>query len=116
MVVTDYNIIVRSSFFTHDQCHDFTCFQRLAEQLATLKKAKSAHELLDLNSSIEDQFAIQRGENADKTLDGTVMISAICTKTFSNLYTFLAVDSVRHVTSQEDMNDIHFLPLHIVHS
>ena len=34
-------------------------------------------------------------------------------KTFSNLYTFLAVDSVRHVTSQKDRSDSHFLPLDV---
>ena len=31
----------------------------------------------------------------------------------SNLYTFLAVDSVRYVTSQVDMSDSHFMPLDI---
>ena len=34
-------------------------------------------------------------------------------KTFSNLYTFLAVYSARYVKSQIDMNDSHFLPLDI---
>ena len=34
-------------------------------------------------------------------------------KTFSNLYTFLAVYSVRFVTSQVDMSDSHFLRLDI---
>ena len=34
-------------------------------------------------------------------------------KTFSNVYTFLAVDSVPHVTSQEDMSNSHFLPLDV---
>ena len=34
-------------------------------------------------------------------------------KTFSNLYTFLAVYSARYVTSQVDKHDSHFLPLDI---
>ena len=39
--------------------------------------------------------------------------SSLHLKIFSNLYTFLAVDSVRYVASIEDMNDSHSLPLNI---
>ena len=41
------------------------------------------------------------------------MISAICTKTFFEFLHILAVDLARHVTSQEDVSDNHFLPLDV---
>ena len=37
------------------------------------------------------------------------------TENIFEFYTFLAVDSVRHVTSEEDMSDRHFLPLDVDH-